>query len=141
MSRENVELVRAAYHAVVREDWDAAAPMFQPDAEFRGTVGGVEPEIREHGLHRFRKSQDEDREAWDERRFEPEDFIDAGDRVVALQCEFRRGRGSGIEVEASTAVIFEVRDGQVVGVQGYMDRSAALEAAGVRDSPPVTRPD
>ena len=30
MSRENVEFVRAAYHAVVREDWDAAAPMFQP---------------------------------------------------------------------------------------------------------------
>ena len=140
MSRENVELVRAAYHAVVREDWDAAAPMFHPDAEFRGTVGGVEPEIVEHGLQRFRKFQDEDREAWDERRFQPEEFVDAGDRVVVFQREFRRGRGSGIEVEASTAVIFEVRDGQVVLVQGYMDRFAALEAVGLRDSPPMTRP-
>jgi ketosteroid isomerase-like protein len=135
MSRENVDLVRAAYHAVIREDWDAAAPMFNPDAEFRGTVGGVEPDFIEHGLEQFRRFQDEDGEAWDERRFEPEEFIDAGDRVVVFQREFRRGRGSGIEVEAGTAVIFEVRDGQVVGVQGYMDRAAALEAAGLPGSP------
>ncbi len=140
MSRENVELVRAAYHAVVEEDWDAAAPMFIPDAEFRGTVGGVEPAIVQRGLEQFRKTQDEDLEAWDERRFEPERFIAAGDRVVVLQREFRRGRGSGIEVEARTAVVFDVRNGQVVGVQGFMDRSAALEAAGIRGSPPMTRP-
>jgi len=141
MSRENVDLVRAAYDAVTREEWDAAAPMFTPDAEFRGTVGGVEPDFVEHGLEQFRKYQDEDREAWDERRFEPEGFIDAGDRVVVFQREFRRGSGSGIEVEADTAVIFGVRDGQVILVQGYMDRSAALEAAGVRGSPPMIRPD
>jgi ketosteroid isomerase-like protein len=140
MSRQNVELVRAAYCAVVREDWDGAAPMFHPDAEFRGTVGGVEPAIVQHGLQQFRKTQDEDLEAWDERRFEPEAFIDAGDRVVVLQREFRRGRGSGVEVEASTAVIFEVREGRVILVQGYMDRAAALEAVGVPGSPPMTRP-
>jgi len=132
MSQENVELVRAAYDAVVREDWDAAAPMFNPDAEFRGTVGGVEPDIVEHGLEQFRNFQDKDREAWDERRFHPDGFIDAGDRVVVLQREFRRGRGSGIEVEVSTAVVFQVRDGRVVLVQGYMDQAVALEAAGLR---------
>src|SRR5690349_15317081 len=117
MSRESVDVVRAAYSAVVAEDWDAAAPIFDPHAEFRGTVGGVEPGFVEHGLEEFRKYQDEDGEAWDERRFEPERFIDAGDRVVVFQREFRRGSGSGIEIEARTAVIFEVRGGRVVLVQ------------------------
>ena len=50
-----------------------------------------------------------------------------------LVREFRRGRGSGIELEADTAVVFEVRDGRVVRIEGYMDRAQALEAAGVSD--------
>ena len=31
-----------------------------------------------------------------------EEFIDVGDRVVLLQHELRRGRGSGVEVESET---------------------------------------
>jgi ketosteroid isomerase-like protein len=75
----------------------------------------------------------EDLEAWEERRLEPEDFIDAGDLVVALLHEYRRGRGSGVELESKTAVVFAVRDERIVRIQGYMDRDAALEAAGLSE--------
>jgi ketosteroid isomerase-like protein len=50
-----------------------------------------------------------------------------------LLHEYRRGKGSGIEVETDTAVVFTVRDGRVVGIQGYIDPVAALEAAGLSD--------
>ena len=49
------------------------------------------------------------------------------------RCEYRRGKGSGLEVETDTAVVFTVRDGRVVGIQGYIDPVAALEAAGLPD--------
>jgi ketosteroid isomerase-like protein len=54
-----------------------------------------------------------------------------GDRVVVLQHERRRGRGSGVEVESETAVLFDLRDGLVIRLQGFMDREDALEAAGL----------
>ena len=47
--------------------------------------------------------------------------------------EFRRGRGSGIEVETDTAVVFTVREGRVILIQPYMDQAEALEAAGLRE--------
>ena len=57
----------------------------------------------------------------------------AGDDVVAFIHEYRRGRGSGIEVEAETAMVVTVRDGRVVRMQGYMDRSVALRAVGLSE--------
>jgi hypothetical protein len=55
-------------------------------------------------------------------REEAEEYIDAGDDVVVLLHEYRRGRGSGVELELG---------GRVVRIQGYMDRRAALEALGL----------
>ncbi|HEX3562376.1 MAG TPA: hypothetical protein VHU24_06025, partial [Solirubrobacterales bacterium] len=87
-----------------------------------------------HGVPQIiQQFETEDLEAWEERRLEPEEFIDAGDEVVVLMHEYRRGRGSGVELESDTAVVFAVRDGRVARIQGYMDRNAALEAAGLRE--------
>lgn len=60
-----------------------------------------------------------------------EQVIDAGERIVSFQREFQGGRGSGVPLEIETAVVYDLRDGRVVRMQGYMDRTAALEAAGV----------
>ena len=53
------------------------------------------------------------------------------DPDVVLLHEFRRGRGSGVELETDTAVVVEVRNGLVVRLQGYMHRAEALQAAGL----------
>ena len=73
------------------------------------------------------------RRGWDERRLEAEEFIDAGDCVVVLVREFRRG-GAAESSWTDTAVVFEVRNGRVVRIQGYMDRAKALKAAGLSES-------
>jgi ketosteroid isomerase-like protein len=72
-----------------------------------------------------------------EYRIDPEEVIDAGDKVVVFQREYQRGRSSGIEIVTETAAIIYLRDARIVRMQGYLDRAAALEAAGLptQDAP------
>jgi ketosteroid isomerase-like protein len=134
MSEENVEVVRNAIEASTRQDWKRAAELIDPSVEMHGTVGGLEEGRVAHGLQEILDSfEASDLEAWEERRLEPRKFLDIGDLVVVLMHEYRRGKGSGIEVETDTAVVFTVRDGRVVGIQGYLDQAVALEAAGLSE--------
>ena len=135
MSQENVKLVRETFEAFwVRGDLEKTAQLVDPEVEFHGTVGGLQEGQIAHGLSQIvQRFEEEDLEAWEERRLEAEEFIDAGDDVVVLKHEYRRGRGSGVELETETAVVVAVSGGRVVRIQGYMDRDAALEAAGLQE--------
>jgi ketosteroid isomerase-like protein len=132
MSEENVRIVREAFEAFLTGDQEKTAQLIDPEVEFHGTVGGLQEGQVAHGQveidHEF---EEVDLEAWEERRLEAEGYIDAGDDVVVLLHEYRRGRGSGVELETKTAVVVAVRGGRVTRIQGYMDRGAALEAAGL----------
>src|SRR6478672_11555898 len=134
MSQENVEIVREVFESFLSGDQKRTARLVDPEVEFHGTVGGLEEGRIAHGLSQIVETfEEEDLEAWEERRLEPEEFIDAGNDVVVLLHEYRRGRGSGVELEAKTAVVVAVSGGRVVRIQGYMDRTAALEAAGLSE--------
>jgi ketosteroid isomerase-like protein len=134
MSQENVEVVREAFESLLGGDRKKTAQLVAPEVEFHGTVGGLEEGRVVHGLPQVvQEFEERDLEAWEERRLEAEDFRDAGDDVVVLLHEYRRGRGSGVELEIDTAVVVGVSGGQVVRIQGYMDRHAALEAAGLSE--------
>ena len=132
MSQENVEVVREAFEAYQEGNPEKTAQLIDSEVEFRGTVGGLEEGRVAHGLTQIEQTfEADDLEAWEERRLEAEEFIDAGDDVVVLLHEYRRGRGSGVELELDTAVVVAVSGGRVVRLQGFMDRQAALEAAGL----------
>ena len=134
MSEENVNVVRAFLDAGVQQDWRRLQELADPGVELHGTVGGVEEGRVYRGLAEvLREYNEQDGEAWEERRLEPEEFFDADDDVVVFLHEYRRGRGSGVELEDDTAVVFKVRAGRVVRMQGYMDRAAARRAAGLSD--------
>ena len=134
MSQENVEIVREAFEAFLAGDREKTAKLVDPEVEFHGTVGGLEEGRIAHGQSQIDQMfEAEDLEAWEERRLEAEEFIDAGDNVVVLLHEYRRGRGSGVELETKTAAVAAVSGGRVVRIQGYMDRDAALEAVGLRE--------
>ena len=108
--------------------------LLDPNVEMHGTVGGLEEGRVAHGFpEMLREFENEDLEAWEERRLEPEEFLHVGDLVVVRLHEYRRGRGSGVELENDTAVVVTVREGRIVRVQGYMDQDAALKAAGLSD--------
>jgi ketosteroid isomerase-like protein len=134
MSEENVKVVREAVESFLTGDAERTARLVDPEVQFHGTVGGLEEGRIAHGLSEIMASfEADDLEAWEERRLVPEAFIDAGENVVVLLHEYRRGRGSGITLESETAVVCSVSDGRIVRIQGYMDRVAALQAAGLSD--------
>lgn len=70
---------------------------------------------------------------WDTYTAAAEELIDAGDRVVVVHHEWRRGKGSGVEVESRSANVFDLRDGKVVRRRPFADREAALDAVGLRE--------
>ena len=147
MSQRNVEIVRNAFEVIygstsqpratgasIGQDRGRAAELIDPNVEMHGTVGGLEEGRVAHGLPEILNSfEASDLEAWEERRLEPQRFLHIDDLVVVFMHEYRRGRGSGIEVETDTAVVFTVREGRVILIQPYMDQADALEAAGLSE--------
>ena len=135
MSQENVEIVRRLHPFLERRDWRAMADLFDPNVEVHGTVGGIgEGQVVARGLDQISKViEAEDNEIWDQHRWEIQEVIDAGDRVVVLQREYQRGKGSGVELVIDTATILDLRDGRVVRMQGYVKQADALETVGLSD--------
>src|SRR5262249_56970127 len=113
MSRENVEVVREAIELMNQTALDGVSPrlveVFARDVEIDMTRRVFNPDTyRGHeGLQRLGR---EIREVWEEFQITPERFADAGDRVVVIETRRGRGRGSGVEVENRSAVMWTLRD-------------------------------
>jgi ketosteroid isomerase-like protein len=133
MSEENVEIVRRFTERWERSDWDGMAELADPNIELHGTVGGVEQGRVTRGIGEIGREYESAEEMWEEHRIEVQELIDAGDRVVIFQREYQRGKSSGVELVLDAAALVDIRDGRIVRIQGYMDRAAALEAAGLSE--------
>jgi len=131
MSQENVELVRGMCEAFLAGDVAAALDVLHAEVIWHGTIGGIEEGRTAHGHNEVIQGFMESLRDWESHSLEIEDYLDAGDSVVVLWHEVGRGKRSGVEVETRTAVVYTVRDEEVIEVQGYMDRRQALQAAGL----------
>jgi ketosteroid isomerase-like protein len=125
---------------VNQRHWDGIAELLDPDVAQHGTVGGLDEGTVVRGRSAIAQIYDREADAWDRQRIEPERLIDAGDRVVVFQREYQRGRSSGLELVVETAAVVDLRNGRVVLIQGYMDRPAALRAAGLSEEEAYSSP-
>jgi ketosteroid isomerase-like protein len=131
---ENVEVVRRILDAINRRNIDAVIESATEDfladwTNSRGLLAGVY-----QGRAQARRAFETFLEPWESLRWEPEEVIELGDdRVLAVSRLKMRGRGSGVEVNASGASIWTIRDGMAAAVTLYQSRAEALEAAGLRD--------
>jgi uncharacterized protein len=133
MSQENVEVVRRVIEAWNGSEHERVIPFLDPDVIIDGTRRIINPKTYA-GIEGVRAMLAERDEVWGEFRFEPDEFTDAGDRVVAIGRWVAKGRGSGVEVNQPIADVFTLHDGRVVRCEvGYRDRAGALEAAGLSD--------
>ena len=131
MSQENVEIIQRVYEA---EDIEALAlEAMHPEVELLGAIGGIEEGTITVGREAVTQALDVDSDIWAERRLELREAVDAGDRVVALVHEYRRGKGSGVVVEADIALVYGFKEGKVVRIVPYMSQAEALEAAGLEE--------
>jgi ketosteroid isomerase-like protein len=71
-------------------------------------------------------------EAWESYEIEAEEFIDAGDKVVAFVRIRGRTRRGGVEMEHAPAAVWTLRDGVVCRIAFHLDRDEALASAGLR---------
>ena len=130
-----MEIVRRAYAALTRGDGDTLHDLAAPDlvADFSRRL--VEPVVVRGRDEAIASYLSEARKAWDDwPAWEPQELIDADDKVVAFIRTSARGKGSGVEVEAHVWNLWTFRDGKPVEWKYFGDdRAAALEAAGLRE--------
>lgn len=134
MPQDKLELAKQVVDAYNRRDVDAMfAEFVTPDFEWwpalrRAYEGGCY-QGRE-GVERFAADT---RENWEELQTIAEEFRDLGGRVLVLGRQVGRGKGSGAQVDAPLAAIFDFRGDRIWRLRAYFDRAEGLRAAGVSE--------
>jgi ketosteroid isomerase-like protein len=130
MSRENVELVRNGFEHFVATGEPAWDTLHE------------QVEVRDHDImdgREYRGHADVRRwlfedwaSAWSDYSSEPEEFIDVDDETVIAVFRIKAtGRSSGVEIERQDAIVWVVRDQQVVRLDYYNSKQQALEVVGL----------
>jgi hypothetical protein len=122
MSQESVEIVRRFLIVDVDEALTYADP---------GIVWNPIEELPAQGHDAVRASLARWKAEWHDYRLTPEEFVDRGDRVVVTVRLRGRGRGSGVDVDARFYDVYTLRDGKIVRMDQFTERSEALEAVGL----------
>jgi ketosteroid isomerase-like protein len=130
MSHENVEFARS-----VLSRWNAGERRFpdeeiHPDAVLVSRILG-NPARGRAGVRRYLREIDEQFDEWN---LAIEDWRDAGEFVVALGRVRLHGRRSGVAFDQPVGILFQIRAGQLVRFETFLDEPTdALKAAGLRD--------
>jgi ketosteroid isomerase-like protein len=128
-------LVQRAYAAGNRRDFEVLSTGLDPGIEYRAPPGALAPDLdavmygREGYIRVWRYWLD----AFEDIRWEPEELLDLGDRILVTAKLRGRGSGSGVAVSQPVFQLVEVRNGLAVWQQDFSDRSEALEAAARRE--------
>jgi uncharacterized protein len=128
MSAENVATVRSIYEEVNRGDVDAAVEQFDAQIEF-DLSRSLNPDSGGtvlHGREEARKLLKSFLEPWESFEWLFDDFVEIGDSVIAVGTTRMRGKGSGVEVVAHGAQLWELRDGRPVAMRQCQSKEEAL---------------
>ena len=119
MSQQSVEIVRRFLCA----DVDEALTYADPEI-----VWNPIEELPTRGHSAVRASLARWKAEWDDYKVLPEEYEDRGDHVVVTVRLRGRGRSSGIEIDARFYDLYTLRDGRIVRMDQFTERSQALEA-------------
>ncbi len=132
MSQENVDKTREFIAAYNRRDFEAAVASFDPEIDFvlparQSSDSGRGPDE----VIRFFEGIDETME---ELTLEPQEYVDAGDRVATRLRHRGRGRESGVLIDEELYhQVATFRDGKIVRMEYFTDWGDALKAAGLEE--------
>lgn len=120
--------MRLAYQALSRGDVEAALELIDPDVEVRDRPEAPDPQTY-HGHKGVRTAVQSTFDTFDLVEFEPEQFVEAGDRVVVVIRMRGKGKESGVPVEDRIAHLWTLRDGRAWQLQVYSDPERAIADA------------
>lgn len=129
MTETNADLVRQGFEALRDGDVEALMPLVHPEFELTTPPNlAAEPDTYRGpgGLRRYFESF---YEAMDQVTFEPDDFIEVGERVVVPSTLRTRGRTTGIETSQRVVQIWDIKDGKAFRVEVHATLKQALAAA------------
>jgi ketosteroid isomerase-like protein len=131
MPQRNVAIARRAYETYNREGPYAIFQFLDPEIVWGTPEQGTEGLY--HGHEGVRRFLDEFFELFDEAQIDPEEFIDAGERLL-VPFRFRaKAKGSGLEIEEHWVHVWTIRGEQAVRLEQYTERAAALESVGLTE--------
>jgi ketosteroid isomerase-like protein len=133
MTQDNLEIVRRSTEAYSRGDLDGTLQSWAPDAVLdwsnsRGLEAGIfrgRGEIRRY-MQRFL-------ETFEDVRIEVEDLVEVKEGVVIAENLAHFLGRDGIEIQARSAFLITLRDGQQTSLTLYQTKAEALEAAGLSE--------
>ena len=129
MTPSNIDVVKAVVAAFNSADFTDALEMLTEDVEFDWSRRMLDGEVV-RGREEVRRFLQGVREIFDEIHIPAEELTDLGDGVVLLVGTARfKGRASGLDVEASAANLWTVRDGKVSRFRFYQTKEDALADA------------
>jgi ketosteroid isomerase-like protein len=129
MSQENVERIRRAFAGTTAGDFSYLPDLIHEDCEFRlppdfpGTQGA-------RGAEGFLSVVREFEDAFEETRYEPQEFVDDRDRLFVAVRTTGRAKHTGIALDVFLYWVYTFREGKVVQMEAFRDRAEALEAVG-----------
>jgi ketosteroid isomerase-like protein len=129
MSRENVEIVRQGYEHYNRTG-EADYGVLDPEVVYDVSRRTFDPLVY-HGHEGVKVFLALIREQWATMRLEPQEFVDAGDKVVVSVRLVGIGKESGVETTANAAHVWTFRDGKIIRQTTFQTMAEALEAAGL----------
>jgi len=129
MSKDNVELVKAAFDAYFRGDEPGLLELIAADVVI--TQFPEQVDVRDyHGHQGFRQVMTEWIGSWDDWSIELLGVRELGDLVLATARQRGRGTGSGAPMDAEATFVFTVRGGLIARWQMFASEAQALEAVG-----------
>ena len=130
MSEANVELLRAIYDRFRAGDVEGALALHDPEVEVHDRPEAPDPQVY-RGHEGVLRSLGVSQAAFEGLDLVPEEFLDAGDRVIVVFRFQGIGRGSGVPIDERLAHLWTIRDGRAVRMTVHSGRDEALNAAGL----------
>ncbi len=134
MSEENVQVIRAIYEAFAEGDVPTVLEQLDQSIEWNEAEyfiyadhsPYVGPQAVLEGVFARLGSE------WEGFTVTPEEFLDAGDRVVSLGTYSGMYKATGREVRAQFAHVWVVREGRVHSFQQYTDTKQFADAVAIQ---------
>jgi ketosteroid isomerase-like protein len=132
MSRENVEIVRRGFETWDQGDLEAHLRLIHEDVVCRRAAPLIDPKTY-HGLEGYLEFASEWFGPYDDLQLRPNEYIDAGDKVVVEVPQEGHLVGSGQLVKGIFWFLVTILDAKLVRLEVYGEREQALEAVGLSE--------
>jgi ketosteroid isomerase-like protein len=128
----NTEIAKAWVAACNEGNVDAAMALCDPEVELV-EAAALPGAVTATGGDAVRRYLDRFSTHWSEGVWQPEEFVESGDKVYMPARLRLTGRRSGIEVDRRWIYVFTIRDGKLARQDGFDSDVEGRRAAGLPD--------